>query len=92
MSPYQRALNKALKYDKHLKADADGFRGSVQVTHEDGSTFLLHEAFLKTWVDSDGLEWLMCFTEHNGTLVWALEDLSRYVHLEQIHEKVKAIL
>lgn len=65
-----------------LTAHDRRFRRSVTVRHHDGSFFHLVNAFAvskSTIENCRGLQvkigWIVCFTEHNGTLIWDAEDL-----------------
>ncbi len=60
----------------------DQFQNDVKVIHDDGSVFAINHAFLvlvtlKTEGQNDR-EFVVCFSEHNGILVWSEGDLFRY--------------
>ena len=74
---------KAEEIDKTLRADVH-FNHIVMVEHGDGTKLELHYA---TLVRED--EWVMIFTEHNGTFVYHNEDLNK---IEEIEGAKKALI
>lgn len=60
--------------EKGLGAEEFG-SNVVVVYHEDGSKFLLCNAFVKRYDENN---WMVVHTEHNGFLVFAIEDISFY--------------
>lgn len=78
MSPAKRVVyDLAVEIDKTLLATDARFNRSVSVHHHDGSVFLLRHAFLTKNTYGERT-WLVCFTEHNGILIWDSEDLLSY--------------
>lgn len=78
MSPAKKAVyDLAVEIDKTLLATDFRFNRNVSVHHHDGSVFLLRRAFLMKSMHGERM-WLVCFTEHNGILLWDSEDLLSY--------------
>jgi hypothetical protein len=71
---YNQAWNRAKKYNKILKAQDFG-DNIVKIITDEGATHTFMRAFLTAWVDYEKVEWLMCFTEHEGFHVWSLDEL-----------------
>jgi hypothetical protein len=72
----------ALTYDHSLLATDKGFRNSVSVIHEEGSTFFIRSAFLilvqletKSYSNN---KFVVCFSEHQGHFIWAEDELLSY--------------
>ncbi len=85
--PLKKIREKAEEYDKNLLATDPRFRRCVSMEHEDGSHLHFDSAFLMR-VEN---EWIVCFTEHHGVLVYHVDDLCgyseyerRYVALEEL--------
>ena len=72
--PLRKIREKAEEYDKKLLATDLRFRRSVTLKHEDGSYLHFDSAFLMR-VEN---EWIACFTEHHGTFVYHITDLTSY--------------
>lgn len=58
------------KINRALKATHPGFKRSVALKHEDGTTLVFINAFA---IKYDG--WVMVFSEHNGTYYNSLEEV-----------------
>lgn len=69
----RESWEKAKAYDDTLTADDPRFNHMAYICHEDGSIFLLQNAFV---MDND--PWLWVFTEHQGMFVFAKGDLVLY--------------
>ena len=75
---YERAMARARKLDRTLKATEPGFQNVVQITNEEGSTHFFRSAFLRKWVDPQKNLWILCFSEHEGFHAWAAESLYQW--------------
>jgi hypothetical protein len=75
--PLKAIRAKVDAYDRTLMADDDRFGRKVSLVHEDGSTLYFDLAFLMT-VDK---VWLAVFTEHHGTHVYHIDDLTSFEQL-----------
>lgn len=78
-----KAEEKAQEIDKILRCTYPGFRGTVQIMHEDGTTLFYRNAFMVTY---EGC--VIVFSEHNGTYVNAIDDLLYY---ENINGRTKLL-
>lgn len=90
----QRAYAVAQEYNETLKATDPRFNSCVQIIHEEGTVLWFRNAFLMTWKDPSVIpdpdnaairqgEWLMVFTEHQGTHIFSYDDLldwGQYTH------------
>jgi hypothetical protein len=63
--------------DAKLLATDKRLSRSILVIHEEGSVFCIQRAYLVK-VRSDGQDWLVCFSEHQGTHVWSSGELAWY--------------
>lgn len=93
----ERARELAERYNKQLRSTNPGFRNTAKVIHEDGSVFLVRDAFLLTWDDPKfayegaalavGFErkpqWLFLFAEHHSPMVFLISDLASYEQYSQ---------
>lgn len=100
--PLIRAMSVAENYDKTLRADDPRFSHSVQIIHEEGTTYFFHSAFLMTWKDPATKhdpknaaerqgEWLMVFTEHQHFHVFSYDELVGYSEWKRINKKIQEI-
>lgn len=71
----------ASKKDAKLKATDKRFSHKVHVVHEDGSVFVIMDAFLEEKDD-----YAVVFSEHHGVLVFAKDDL---VICQEYEKRVK---
>lgn len=60
----------ASAYDKMLKSTDKRFNNEVYVCHQDGSEFTLMHAFAVKYY-----EWVICFTEHCGFIIFHKDDV-----------------
>lgn len=77
--PLAKIREKAEAYDKQLLCTDPRFRRSVTLIHEEG-TYLHYESAFLMRIES---EWIACFTEHHGVLVYHADDLSGYWEMER---------
>jgi hypothetical protein len=84
--PLSKIREKAEEYDAKLLATDPRFRRSVTLNHEDGSHLHFDSAFLMRIG-----EWIACFTEHHGVLVYHADDLSSYWESEQRYTAIEEL-
>lgn len=77
--PLQKIRERAEAYDKTLQATDPRFRRNVVLEHEDGTYLHFDKAFLMR-IEK---EWIACFTEHHGVLVYHATDLFAYSEYER---------
>lgn len=73
-------------YDRMVKkyyesARLDGFIFTVRIIHEEGSEFLLQNAFYDNWSDDDFL-WVI--SEHQGYFIFAKNELCFFAKYKKI--------
>ncbi len=56
--------------DAKLQATDPRFNHRVQLVHEDGSVFIIMDAFIEK---KD--KWVVVFSEHHGTIIYDVDDL-----------------
>jgi hypothetical protein len=78
--PLRAIRAKVDAYDKTLLATDPRFGRKVTLIHEDGSVLHFDSAFMMR-VDKI---WIAVFTEHHGTHVYHVEDLTSYEQLQAI--------
>jgi hypothetical protein len=71
--PYKEVLAEVQDFDKKLLATDERFCGSVQLHHQDGSSFHWNHAFI---VKIDSGHWLAVFTEHHGPHLYDADDVT----------------
>lgn len=72
--------------DLSLRADDPRFHRSVLIVHQDGSSMFFRHAFMVRHRN-----WLLVFTEHQGSHVFAINDLERYYTLETVCEPMEVV-
>jgi len=60
------------------------YRYSAKVVHEDGSIYLVENAFVEEWCDLEGRQWVFMFAEHNPPQLWVAEDLVSWATMTRI--------
>lgn len=80
----QAAWDKVMDSDfaKNLTAYHPGFRNSVYIRHDDGSTMFWEHAFIR-YVDS----YVFVFTEHNDYHIFSKDDLDWWRELGQVDDQ-----
>lgn len=79
---YDRKLN---EIGREARKMDDRFNNSVQVIHEEGTTFFFHNAFVVQW----GV-WYIVIAEHHDIHVYE-DDEVRVVMFKRIHEEFEQI-
>lgn len=78
MNPLRRKVAEwAEEQELALRATDPRLNRSVTVIHDDGSVFSVNHAFLVR-VRASEQPYIVCFSEHNGVMIWHEEDLFRY--------------
>jgi hypothetical protein len=91
MTDYDRVREVAAEIDKHLRADDPRLRHIVELHHEDGSRFWYNWAYIMLYYDPQHGEansqhpgeWVMVFTEHQGTHVFQRDEVTHYAMYKQ---------
>ena len=86
----QKVHDLALNYDNKLKADDERFQHSVQILHEEGTTYFFHNAFMMNYVEKKA-NYIVVFTEHQGFHVFAEDELSGYGEFIRIYKKLEKL-
>ena len=84
--PLREVKEKVAEYSSRLLASDPRFRKSALLIHEDGTVMYLDSAFIMTVG-----EWVVCFTEHHGDLVYHYTDLTKYQELQPRPDLIQAI-
>lgn len=71
---YQKSKERALAYSNTLTADDPCFNRVVHIVHEDGSMWLLRNAFSVT--DAEDTDYVWIITEHFDELVFEHEEVT----------------
>ena len=80
-------VRKAIQvYDDALRADDPRFRREVTLIHEDGTYQHITSAFLIRYG-----EYIVCFTEHQGTLINHASDLIAYGEAERRRDAIEEL-
>lgn len=74
---YEAVCDSARKFNRTLRADDPRFDKSAKVVHQDGSIFLINNAFLME-TEYDGTEFVLLFAEHHAPQVFAEDDLESW--------------
>lgn len=54
----------------------------AQVICEDGSVFLVSDAFIEEWTDQDDAKWLFLFCEHYKSMCFDVDDVVHWANIE----------
>jgi len=86
------AFEKAEAHEKSLTKDEariwceEIFYRGVQIVHEDGTTYFFNHALMRKL-----REFIVVFTEHQGNLIFAEQDLLGYRQFRRINDDMKEI-
>jgi hypothetical protein len=72
--------------DKSVRSDDPRMRRCVMIIHEDGSSMFFRNAYMQRHGN-----WLLVFTEHQGSHYFCINDLSDYMQLERLDEKPELV-
>lgn len=74
---YDVMCDRARKFNASLRADDPRFDKSAKVVHQDGSIFMINNAFIME-AEYDGTEFVLLFAEHHAPQVFAEDDLESW--------------